>query len=624
MAVYIAAFGAGLGDLAVLLPLFQSLIAQGERVIGVARSRMQEELLASLPGLTAIVQESELASNSLATTERYLDFAAHPTMRMAEVDWLRFKAIYPNTQINDFIRMICAEVNLSCDTEHLKPLPSRVDARTAGKVLFIPGTTSNSKTWPMRYWLEVAQAIGSENVLLIGKTDSLAVGQLVEAGFDLVPTPTIADAIAALSSARAIVSVDTGLMHLAVHQGVPTVSFCNHASFWRRFHANLDQLVTSPCTQECIEHGLKVDIEESQRPRVFHQGNVHSQEHFNFCRVSESERCISSITPQQVVEISRRRGLVQSSLGRQFFAPIGGGLGDVIVSLPILYSLISRKVPTYLIANSERQLGLDALVPNLAATITRPQFEEMEKRADDLIFDFRSHPIQTDHIWGSDAFNKEFPDIRINEILSRACVDFGIDADLGEMPRIPVQAKLPKVADTVLIPGTVTNAKSWPLDKWIQLYDRLKGGSERLLLIGQPERNNITAQLIERGIPWVETEHIVDAISIISSARLVISVDTGLAHIAVNQGIRTIVLYEQNPIYYRPAKNCFPLFAPACAEECQRRVEEFPGRRAQSENWGWYQGDFQWCKMPEAQRCISSISVEDVLNQALQPIISSE
>src|SRR5262245_12993314 len=116
---------------------------------------------------------------------------------------------------------------------------------------------------------------------------------------------------------------------------------------------------------------------------------------------------------------------------RQFFAPIGNGLGDVIVALPVVRELIERGQPTYMIANSQRQLGLEACIPGLAGIVPRPELQAVWERDGDTVYDFRSHPLQTDYVWGSAAFEEKFPGIHIVDILKMVCADFGINADFS-------------------------------------------------------------------------------------------------------------------------------------------------------------------------------------------------
>jgi ADP-heptose:LPS heptosyltransferase len=54
---------------------------------------------------------------------------------------------------------------------------------------------------------------------------------------------------------------------------------------------------------------------------------------------------------------------------------------------------------------------------------------------------------------------------------------------------------------------------------------------------------------------------------------MVVSVDTGLLHISVHQGVDTIGLYRQLPVYVRDFANSVKLISPiACAQAC-RNIE---------------------------------------------------
>jgi hypothetical protein len=71
-------------------------------------------------------------------------------------------------------------------------------------------------------------------------------------GITELRVPTLGDAVDALTSCRAVVGVDTGLTHVAVQQGTPTVHICRHGSVYFRPWDHCRALRGDRCTAECL------------------------------------------------------------------------------------------------------------------------------------------------------------------------------------------------------------------------------------------------------------------------------------------------------------------------------------------------------------------------------------
>jgi hypothetical protein len=301
-----------------------------------------------------------------------------------------------------------------------------------------------------------------------------------------------------------------------------------------------------------------------------------------------------------------------------YFAAIGSGLGDIIVSLPILHQLIATAEPTYLIARSPRQENLEPLLPGLAGTIREPDFDETT--AEGRYYNFRSHPIQLNYDWSSAEFEQAFPGIRIDEILKIICRDFELPVDCHK-PLEPLAHRfLPERSDSIVfIPGTVVDTKCWPVSNWYKCYESLDKMGAKVLMIGEPERCPLVHQLKDLGIPWIATPRIVDVLDTVSSCKAVVSVDTGIMHLAVQQGKPTVALFEKSPLYYRKYPNCWPLFAAPCQKECTDEMSRTVDRGKDSKQWVWYQGKFERCKASEELKCMSFISPDAVLETLSNP-----
>lgn len=97
-------------------------------------------------------------------------------------------------------------------------------------VVFLHGTTWESKHWPEAHWRQLAerlQARGQAVRLLWGSPREQARAQRIADGLDQVsvmPRLNLSGVAALLAGARACVAVDTGLGHLAAALDVPSIS----------------------------------------------------------------------------------------------------------------------------------------------------------------------------------------------------------------------------------------------------------------------------------------------------------------------------------------------------------------------------------------------------------------
>ncbi len=291
-----------------------------------------------------------------------------------------------------------------------------------------------------------------------------------------------------------------------------------------------------------------------------------------------------------------------------YIAPLGSGLGDVIVTLPLLYKSIEQS-ETYLVARSPRQEGLTEAIKGLTGTIREPDLAKIELRGGDRYLNLRAHRLQTDYVWGGPEFARDYPDFRINDILRVISADYGFDADFDT--RIAFDfAHRPEFGGKVLIvPGTTTASKTWSVSLWLELIGALAGAGRSACMLGEPERSAVVFDLIEHGVEWIRTPTIQNAIDIISSAMAVVSVDTGLMHIAVQQGAPTVALFQGSALYYRKFPNCFPVFANSCSVKCMTDPEpSSPNTRTEYKAFEWFDGSFGSCAADPGTGCMDSIA----------------
>lgn len=97
-------------------------------------------------------------------------------------------------------------------------------------LVFLFGTTWESKKWPETYWRRLAELAGQSGyrIKVSGNSpDEIAEAQRIGEGnpaVDLLPRLKISDMAGLLANASGVVAVDTGFGHLAAALNVPTVS----------------------------------------------------------------------------------------------------------------------------------------------------------------------------------------------------------------------------------------------------------------------------------------------------------------------------------------------------------------------------------------------------------------
>ena len=111
------------------------------------------------------------------------------------------------------------------NVERLVELP-----RKNAFVVFLHGTTWDTKHWPEAYWRELTERVGYLGVgvkLPWGNPQEKARAERIAAGFkhaEVLPKLNLAGVGKVLAGAQACVAVDTGLGHLAAALDVPTIS----------------------------------------------------------------------------------------------------------------------------------------------------------------------------------------------------------------------------------------------------------------------------------------------------------------------------------------------------------------------------------------------------------------
>jgi heptosyltransferase-1 len=138
------------------------------------------------------------------------------------------------------------------------------------------------------------------------------------------------------------------------------------------------------------------------------------------------------------------------------------------------------------------------------------------------------------------ARNRQLAALALKYPLPATAPDYGIKA-----PAVPLPMTLPS-SYVVALHATSRDEKLWPRDNWVALGRELFAEGLPLLLPWGNEKERLRANSIAEqvaGAVVLPRLSLKALASILSSARGVIGVDTGLVHLAVALGVPTVAIY---------------------------------------------------------------------------------
>jgi hypothetical protein len=292
---------------------------------------------------------------------------------------------------------------------------------------------------------------------------------------------------------------------------------------------------------------------------------------------------------------------------RVYVAPISFGLGDLVVSLPVVQALIAESrrkgEETWLVARSVSQARLSERIPGLAGCVNEETFSPVS----DIVrfVDLRDHPLQRDYWWGSQEFEMAVGSLDINEILDRIATDFGIDADFSAP--IPLRSSLVPGLDHTVLLVTETDgpAKAWPSTKWESLAAQLRQRFD----VRRVTRTVAVGDVDPLAVPTLALPNPGAAVDAFSSCLGVIGIDTGLTHIAVQQRTPTVTICRHGSVYFRPWSHARALHGVPCDPAC------LIAEQASAYNDRVSLRDFQWRPRtcPSGQKCLAVLQPEQAM-----------
>ncbi|MFC4147162.1 glycosyltransferase family 9 protein [Micromonospora mangrovi] len=125
---------------------------------------------------------------------------------------------------------------------------------------------------------------------------------------------------------------------------------------------------------------------------------------------------------------------------------------------------------------------------------------------------------------------------------------YGLPADPTDLAlRRPPRAGVPAGA-TVLHPGSKVPAKRWPAERFAALARALTDRGHRVVLTGSADERGLAAGIARAaGLPPESVRagrtDLVELAALVADARVVVSGDTGVAHLATGYGTASVVLF---------------------------------------------------------------------------------
>ncbi|MEV5353605.1 glycosyltransferase family 9 protein [Streptomyces sp. NPDC052693] len=125
---------------------------------------------------------------------------------------------------------------------------------------------------------------------------------------------------------------------------------------------------------------------------------------------------------------------------------------------------------------------------------------------------------------------------------------YGIDADPGDVHLPRPGTASPAPGAVVLHPGAGSPARRWPVERYAAVATELRARGFRVVVTGGADEDGLVARLAEEaGLPGTDVfggglpyDRLA---ALVAGARVVISGDTGIAHLAVAHATRSVTLF---------------------------------------------------------------------------------
>ena len=117
----------------------------------------------------------------------------------------------------------------------------------------------------------------------------------------------------------------------------------------------------------------------------------------------------------------------------------------------------------------------------------------------------------------------------------------------------------------MLVTESDARFKQWGSEHWSSLASEVRALGLDVRLVA---RSETSAALRAIGIPEVCAPTPGDAVDVLTACRAVVGLDTGLTHIAAQQGTPTVTISRPNCVYFRPWPHTRAVTGAPCDEAC--------------------------------------------------------
>ena len=185
----------------------------------------------------------------------------------------------------------------------------------AGCVVFAPEAGHRSRQWPLTKANGLKRALAHEKLVLIGTDDA----ESIACDLDLRGQLALHELLGLLAVANAVITMDSGVLHLAAALGRPTVAIFGGIDLRYRIHPSQNvvaiqsDLACCPCNKNetcsdrftCIQSPSPNDVSQALQLARLAQGRVVYSVHTPQAPALRQIQAISKQEPQQNFALSR-------------------------------------------------------------------------------------------------------------------------------------------------------------------------------------------------------------------------------------------------------------------------------------------------------------------------------
>ena len=143
----------------------------------------------------------------------------------------------------------------------------------------------------------------------------------------------------------------------------------------------------------------------------------------------------------------------------------------------------------------------------------------------------------------------------------------------------------------VLAPGAGWGGKRWPVERFTELASSLEGLQLQVVVVGSESERQLCQQVVAgtrrgRVVAGAPLNHV---LAVLAHARIIVSNDSGIAHLAAAEGRPTVALFNStNPAYCRPLGDAVRVLRSGCSnqpEETQHHCHDTPAFECPASCW---------------------------------------